>query len=101
MSVVIQLASWAATAYLAYNFYGTATYVYSLFNPPQCDPSLNPSECFCGSYTEDTGMHFEVYLSNKMKLSNKFQSSNQFRQVYSSSLPPSSPIKISFDSESI
>eukprot|EP01083_Nonionella_stella_P260837 888823_1 len=112
MSVVIQIASWAATAYLAYNFYQTGSYVYSLFHPPTCESSSNPSECFCNSYTEDTSIHFEIYLSKKKKIQQNFQSNNQFRKLFSSAYQQSndessnevlssSPIKLSFDSDPI
>ena len=109
MSIVVQIASWAATAYLAYSFYQTGTYVYSLWTPPTCNPSDTPGECFCASYNEDTSIHFEVYLSLKQKLPQNFQSSKKFKRVYSSALPPSdnddsdalppSPRKVSFDSQ--
>lgn len=112
MSIVVQIASWAATAYLAYSFYQTGTYVYSLWTPPTCDSSQNPGQCLCGSYDEDTLLHFEVYLSPKNKLQQNFQTSTQFKRVYSSAFPPNpdnindesealppNPVKVSFDSE--
>ena len=100
MSMVLSIASWAATAYLTYNFYHTARYVYSLWTPPTCDPLQTPGQCFCGSFNENTLIHFQVYLSNKGKLSHKFESSSQYKQIYSSISPPS-PIKLSFDSKPI
>lgn len=110
MSIVIQLTSWAATAYLSYSFYQTASHVYSLWSPPTCNPSDSPGDCLCPSYDENTAIHFEIYLSKKRQLVQNFQSSNQFNQVYSSALPSSSyndysnsddDVKVSFDTQSI
>ena len=108
MAAVFQLASWGATAYLAYSFYQTGTYVYSLWTPPSCDPNgVDATECFCSAYTEDTAIHFEIYVSPKKELKPNFQSSSSYQQVYSSALPPRDgdntavlpphPMRLSFD----
>eukprot|EP00484_Ammonia_sp_Unknown_P003387 CAMPEP_0197076398 /NCGR_PEP_ID=MMETSP1384-20130603/212095_1 /TAXON_ID=29189 /ORGANISM="Ammonia sp." /LENGTH=667 /DNA_ID=CAMNT_0042515253 /DNA_START=24 /DNA_END=2027 /DNA_ORIENTATION=+ len=113
MSIVIQLASYAAAAYLSYSFYQTGSYVYSLWTPPTCDPTVNAADCYCPSYyAKDVSIHFEIYLSPKASLQQNFQSSSQFQRVYSSALPPSSddadfdampasPVRLSFDSKPI
>ncbi len=65
--------------YLCYSSFHTGTYVYSFWNPPECDPTIT-EHCLCPRYHPQTSIEFDLYLSKQKQFNPQQHGQQQGRR---------------------